>query len=94
MLLLLCSSPLMAETIEGKLGEFYFNGDTITLNGKAIKCNMEATRVFYSGQYIGEEDLTVGDEVQLVFSDDIKAGELKKLEFIILLKGRKQGLES
>lgn len=92
--LLVCSSSLMAETIQGKLGEFYLNGNSITVDGRTYDCNMEVTKVFYNGQLVGEEGLTVGDEVQLVFSDETVPGEPKILEMIILLRGSKKGLDS
>jgi len=94
LILLLASSSLMAETIQGILGDFYFNGDTITVDGQTFQCNMEATRVVYGGQLLAEEDLSEGDEVQLIFRDETSPGELKKLEVIILLKGHKKGLDS
>lgn len=92
--LLLCPLSLLAETIEGRLDSVYLNGNTVKVNGVTYTANMEATRVFYQGQFVGEESLTPGDDVQLIFSDEQASGMLRKLEMIILVRGSKQGLDS
>jgi len=92
--LLLCSSSLLAETIEGRLDSVYLNGNTIKVNGVTYTANMEATKVFYQGQFVGEEGLTPGDDVQLIFSDEQANGMLRNLQMIILVRGSKTGLDS
>lgn len=94
LLLLLYPGWLMAETINGKLDEVYLNGNTITVDGVTYKANMEATKVYYGKSVVGEESLSPGDEVQLIFSDEQVSGELRQLIAIILLSASKKGLDS
>jgi len=95
LVLLLCPMSLWAETIEGRLDSVYLNDNTIKVSGVTYTANMEATKVFYRGQFVGEEGLTPGDLVQLVFNDEAPSpGMLRTLQMIILVRGSKQGLDS
>ena len=94
LLALLYPGWLMAETIEGKLNEVYLNGNTITVDGVTYNANMEATKVRYHRSVVGEESLTPGDKVRLIFSDEFVPGALRQLNVIILLDAQKKGLDS
>jgi hypothetical protein len=93
-LLLAFPSLLMAETINGRLDDVYRSGNTITVDGVNYQVNMDATKIYHGRNQIGEEDLSQGDEVTLVFSDEVNEQQQRVLTAIILVRGRKQGLDS
>lgn len=94
LLVLLCPSWAIAETVEGRLDEVRLNGETITVDGVVYEAVTESTKVYYGGSVVGEEALTKGDKVRLVFSDEENANGKRVLQLIILVQASKGGLES
>jgi len=91
---LLSPGMAVAETIDGRLDEVYLNSETITVDGVVYEVVTENTKVYYGGSVVGEEALTKGDKVRLIFSDEAGPGGKRVLELIILVSGSKGGLDS
>lgn len=92
--LLFAGSAQAQERIEGTLDKVYLPGNYVVVNGKEYKVNTELTQVLYRGLNVGEESLSKGDRVQLVFDGSVAADGLPNLLAIILLRGSKSGLDS
>ncbi len=93
-LLMLTPVAAMAEAIEGKLDSVSFNQERIEVDGVVYEVVTESTRIIYQGEQMGEEDLSPGDDVRLIFGEQSGDQGKQVLEAVILIRGSKSGLES
>ena len=93
-LLMLTPVAALAEAIDGKLDSVSFNEDRIEVDGVVYDVVTESTRVIYQGEHMGEEDLSPGDDVRLIFGEQNEGRGKQVLEAVILIRGSKSGLES
>lgn len=97
LLSLLISLPVQGqvqERVQGRLDSVDLINNRIEVDGTNYVVNAELAKVIYNGQSVGEESLTPGDLVGLVFSEPEDQQGTPMVIAIVLLRGSKPGLDS
>lgn len=89
LLLLLLSGLLHAQSVNGILDEVYPINNTIVVNGVGYKADFEHLAIYYNQRRISIQDLTPGDELDLVLNgpqDGVAQKEIKSITAIRVQK--------
>lgn len=89
---LISSGLLQAQSINGVLDEVYPIQNTMVVNGVGYKVDLEHVSIYYNQRRISVEDLTPGDELELILSDPQSGGPQKEIKSIIVIRGQKLGI--
>jgi hypothetical protein len=92
LLLLLLSGLLQAQSVNGILDEVYPIKNTIVVNGVGYKADLEHVAIYYNQRRISIQDLTPGDELNLVLNGPQNGIAQKEIKTIIVIRAQKLGL--
>lgn len=93
LIMMITASLHAQERVRGRLDSVHLTDNRIVVNGVEYRANTELTRVLYKGLDVGEEGLSKGDQVELVF-EQASGSEPMRLVAILLLRGSRAGLDS
>jgi len=92
LILLILSGALLAQSVNGILDEVFPLQNTIVVNGVGYKVDLEQVSIYYNQRRISVEDLTPGDELDLILSEQQNGGPQQEIKSIIVIRGQKLGL--
>ena len=94
LMLLFLSGSLQAQSVNGILDEVYPIKNTIVVNGVGYKADLEHVAIYYNQRRISIQDLTTGDELELILKDPQSQSAQKEIKTIIVIRGQKLGMGS
>lgn len=93
-ILMLTPLTVSAENLSGRFDELVMNENLIILDGHRISANLENTQIYYRGENVGIEGLSEGDDVTLIFNEELNDQGKQELARIIVERTNSPGMDS